>query len=321
MKKTLIFILMAIASLNIYADSLRTLKTNIIVIDKNTPVETIIKLEEALVIRLPDNINMLSGIEIKITMPSLLRNIQGIAAAIYNNIKPAPQENILTYTADRFFFKLLPVGDDITIIIPFESDQESSKGLGIFPTAVVDTNSFPVALILYPATKGLPANIEKQNFIVHIRPLMGNKGYLDLRLKGLSPAERIHSIIEIDGKPVKYDNNPILLEEGLHSVRITGPSFSDIEKTFAIESGKSTTLDIEIKKEYPTLFIQAPDIAMIILDGKPLEDFYNNLIPIKKGKHSIIIKLGDFSITREFEISDNKTYNINMIMDIVIQEE
>lgn len=278
-------------------------------------------LEEVLVITIPpEERELYAGLELRITVPRKLQGVQGIAGILYRGILPAPSPERRVYQGTRTFFQILPTSTEVVIQVPFPSSDFVPGGPGVFPTPAVAPDDFPLALVLTPVMKGLPSSASSQAFECTVLPLYARKGYLRLRIEGLDDEEIPACAFFIDGKEISYTGDPILLSSGLHSLTIKGPAFSPLEKTFAVEKGKTTELVVEVERAHPSLLFHVPEVAEIFLDGEKIDAAPRELLPITTGTHSVVIKVGDYSITREFEVTENVTYTITLLLDLHIEE-
>ena len=151
-------------------------------------------------------------------------------------------------------------------------------------------------------------------FYITLRPLLVKKGLLQLTLQYPPGSEYEALEITIDGQPLEAPDGSLELESGIHSLNIRSPAFKEVNATIAIESGKTSKVDIILEELAIGLTLEAPQEAEV----------YNHsqtVYPLDPGSHLVRIKIGDYSISKKFTAKSGKNYHISCVFDIFINED
>lgn len=80
-----------------------------------------------------------------------------------------------------------------------------------------------------------------------------------------------------------------------------------------------TVTDISSEIKSPVVNIVAPKESLVYLNNIQINE--SRIDNIEEGEHTILFKLGEYSISRKFRVQNGKNYHINMLLDIDILEE
>lgn len=273
-----------------------------------------------------DSSDLLQGIEINLTIPPALRRYRdGFILLLFKNISPAPSDSITSYYGERFMEHILPPASKFYIQVPVSADHTLKAAQGTF---VVDTicspGDFPVMLSVLPVMKGIPPEVYSSKFEMSVKPVYFPKGKLVLTLSDKDTGENIDSTsgtITIDGTVLPDISGPIPLKTGIHTLTVDIPGYSKEKTSFSLEQGRTSTIALEISRTTPTFSIEAPREADIFIDGTLFDGIHGRIEEIQPGSHTILFKIGDYSISKKIEIKEGKNYNISLFFDIFIEED
>ncbi len=273
-----------------------------------------------------DSSDLLQGIEINLTIPPALRRYRdGFILLLFKNISPAPSDSVTSYYGERFMEHILPPASKFYIQVPVSADHTLKAAQGTF---VVDTicspGDFPVMLSVLPVMKGIPPEVYSSKFEMSVKPVYFPKGKLVLTLSDKDTGENIDSTsgtITIDGTVLPDISGPIPLKTGIHTLTVDIPGYSKEKTSFSLEQGRTSTIALEISRTTPTFSIEAPREADIFIDGTLFDGIHGRIEEIQPGSHTILFKIGDYSISKKIEIKEGKNYNISLFFDIFIEED
>ena len=126
--------------------------------------------------------------------------------------------------------------------------------------------------------------------------------------------------LTIDGQQVIPDSAGFELSAGIHTLSITSNHYEEVNKTFGIGKGQTTMVEIALKRLVPTLIFEAPDTAQIFLDGQKLDPVPTKPLPVTEGSHTVIIRVGNYSLTKKFAVERGRSYKVSLFLDILVQE-
>ena len=77
-------------------------------------------------------------------------------------------------------------------------------------------------------------------------------------------------------------------------------------------------VSIALQPRVSTVRIVAPEGTDIFLDGDRIEDSAAALLEIAPGSHTITMKVGDYSLSRPFDILPGGELTLSLEMDIAV---
>jgi hypothetical protein len=215
----------------------------------------------------------------------------------------------------------LPARAGYAIQIPVRPDHsiKPSPYATLIPT-IVEQKDFPFLFRLVPISKGVSADVESAKFQVRVRPLFSDEGALSLRLRYPEGAsERFPLTVTVDDKKVD-PSAPLLLKMGPHRLGVSSEAYRDESRSFAVEQGKTLDLVVELQDTTPILVVEAPDSAIVTLDGARIDQAAHPTMTVEPGDHSASCRIGDYTLTRKFTAFRGKTYKLVLEIDLQVQE-
>lgn len=275
---------------------------------------------EALGISWPKDLPFVQGFEIEVKSPASALSMPGsIAWEMWKEVDPLPDKTRYGYSGERILTQVLPARAGVVYQIPTrgDNDLQSSPYATVLPT-VVDPGAFPFLFRLIPITKGSTPELERSRFTLRVRPLFTEEGGLRLSFKYPVGLEKGAFDLQIDGAAAD-PTGLIVLKPGSHSLHISSTLYREESRSFAVEQGKVLDLAVELEDTTPLLIIEAPDSALISLDGVKL-DRSKNSFAVEPGDHSILCRIGDYSLSRKFTAYRGKSYRMVLSIDLAVQE-
>lgn len=287
-------------------------------------------LNDAIGIYFPAERNFIEGLEIKMEIPeqtALWRDCCG--AYIYENIKPAPASNQIDFSGNKVFFGVLPGKLSWILQIPFSNEtqfktNQYTKTIEKTP----DISGNFVFLRLQQIMKGVPDEVMNSQITFTVRPILSDKGMLNIKFNYPELSETVNSANEnnitvfINDSTYSLDDikKGILINTGIHNISVISENYRTEVRKVRIDQAKKTDLIIDLKSIEPSVVITAPDGAEVFIDEQPVEDFGNEII-LTEGDHKISCKIGDYEIIRSLSVFKGRTYKINLTVDLQISED
>lgn len=326
LKNKFYFIILIFLSINtvLSAETFRVSKMHTLEIqqDINSEAKAILGINESLAIFLPNDKEFIEGIEIKMDIPDTIAEwIDSVACSVYDNIKPKPSTNQIDYSANRQFVSTLPGRLSWVLQIPFIKNNSFKENKYTTKMDTIPNLSQNVIFLrLQPIMKGIPEETLNSKIKITVKPILLNKGKLNLKLKSNEELQPCSIYIDDKSVPFSKKTQDIILDTGIHNISIISETYRNEVRTVRIDQAKTTSLLVEMKSIEPTLIIIAPDGAKVTLDN---EDFtkFNTEIPISEGEHKINFSIGNYEISKTIDVIKGKTYTANFTIDVEISEE
>ncbi|HET7839690.1 MAG TPA: hypothetical protein VFL04_08015, partial [Rectinemataceae bacterium] len=264
----------------------------------------------------------IQGMEIELKVPAAVMAVPGgFAYELWRRVDPAPEKSRFGYRGERIITQMLPARAGLVIQVPIRKDHSLKSGpYATLVPVVVEAKDFPFLFKLLAVSKGFSSEVENAQFQVRVRPILTDEGALSIRLRyPEGQAEKSPVAITVDDRKVEA-SGPLLLKAGVHRLHIASDNYREENRSFTIEQGKALELVVELQDTTPVLLIEAPDSAVVLLDGQRLDHVAKPQIQVEAGEHSATCRIGDYTITRKFTAYRGKTYHLVLAIDLQVQE-
>ena len=299
-----------------FADNIRGAVKNIITIKSDVQF-TEFNLYDLTGIILEDN-PFIEGLELTLTIPGDLDKYRdSFMINVYSKVNSLPDKSIKEYKGSELLSTVIPVSTNMFITIPILKTLARDLIPGSILTETVLQSGFPLLLSVNPVMKGIPESVLKSIFKLKIKPIISNKGILNLKVFS-TPKDSPYTIFIDDKKTLKEPS--YILEEGIHQLKIVSEGFKEISRSFVINQNDTTKIELELKPLLPVVIFEAPSGAKIILDGKKIDIVDGIGIQLTPGEHVVRIEMGDYFISKKFVVSQEKNYKISLSLDILVQD-
>lgn len=324
-KKIALLIFILHISLFAFAESFRVHKTVILPVTEKTAVSRVqLDVNDALVLTLPEKSLFLQAVELEIKIPPIVAEFRdAIAYAIYTDIEPEPSADIIDYSGKRLHIDTFPGRLGCNIKIPLVQKHTLRQNpytiiLPAFFTKPVKTVFFRLQLVM----KGVPQELIDSVFSIDVKPVLTNKGLLDLHIKypELKEKDKKEFLVFIDENPLDLSRSPLLLETGMHRLNIVSEHYRNEVRSFMIEQAKTSVLEVQLQDIVPLLYLSAPKNTRFFMDNTEIKD-YSNPIAVEPGTHQLRFSLDDYEAVRVLEAENGRTYKVSVSFDVSVTEE
>ena len=280
---------------------------------------------DALAIILPEDTTFFQGIELEIKIPEVLSRYYGsVAYSLYTGLTPMPTENTINYTGTREMIDTMPGRLSLNLIVPLTEPNTIKKNpYTITLPAVYTLESAVIFFRLQLVMKGIPENYEKEPFIITVKPVYIDKGRMSLNVT--YPVDENGERLEfpytvfVDEELVALEEQKLILDAGSHHISMVSDHYRNETRTFAIEPGKTTTVDVELRDIAPTLQFVTPDNTQIFLDGREIP-YTKDAFAISQGEHIIRFIVGDYETVQPIQAVNGRSYVISLSLDVEVTE-
>jgi hypothetical protein len=278
--------------------------------------------DESLVLLMPKDSPFVQGVEIEIKSPrAVIAAPGGFAYELWRRIDPEPDKKRFAYRGERIIMQPLPARAGYAIRIPVKADHslKPSPYSALIPL-IVERGDFPFLLRLVPVSKALSAEAERAKFLIRARPLLIEEGAISLRFR-YPEAEGEHFPLTATIDDRKVDPSaPIFLKAGSYRLGLSSEAYRDESRVVVVEQGKTLELLVELQDTKPILSIEAPDSAIVSIDGRKVAEAERRSLSVEPGEHSASCRIGDYTMTRKFTASRGKSYKLILEIDLKVEE-
>jgi hypothetical protein len=309
--------------------------------DEQQSLKARLAINDMLVIKLPKTIYFLQGLSLEIKIPKAVADYRdAVAFYVYKNMSPTPTAKTIDYAGDRVFLNTFPGRLSYNFQIPLAKNHtlKESPYSALLPE-VIDVNEGYVYFRLQLVMKGTPVAVLESEFDIEVKPILIDKGMLNLSLippkadtRQQIPGEDLKTdkaldlavskknyALFIDEKPVDMIDNTILLNSGVHHLAVLSDYFRNEVRSFSIEQGKITNLIIQLETNEPTMQVLAPESVEVYFDDILLTDF-SKPYQIAEGEHKLRFLLDGYEFIKSFTALRGKSYSITTNIDFFIEE-
>jgi hypothetical protein len=286
-----------------------------------------VSLDSVTLVELTGDVRFYDAIEIEITSPPIVAEYPG--ALTLNILGPTSvtrEDEVADVVGPELLVDPLIRGGKTfyQIVVRGDATPDSSPGV-VRLGDVVPPTAFPIAISITTRMKGLSQAVREASFTVAARPVVRNIGAIRVRFPLEDGTEYDPSdsgepdfALFLDGVEV-VPASEYLLTPGLHRFRLVSERFRDVETTVGVERGTSGSLALPLDLALATVSYTAPRGATVYVDGQavggPIGDF-----TVPPGDHTIVVVVGDYTVTRRFNVGEDRAYSISVTMDIAVEE-
>ena len=313
------------AVLPLYAEGIRTGVAGTVLISPSRPEgETIgLRYNEAVGILFPADALFVQGIEFELRLPRALQGSEStVAWTVYSSVQPEPATNRLDFNASRVISQPLPPRVSMIIQIPVIERHELRSGpfVTVIPK-LLKSSEFPLMFKLAPIGKGFGPALESVEFRLTVRPVLTDEGGISLTCSFPEGGAPVPYSVFIDDKRVDDVSRTMVARKGARVLRVSAEGYREEVVSLSIEAGAISKVSVQLVPDAPRLKLEAPTGSIISLNGVlvPPESF--DELTVEPGEHTIVYRVGDYTITRKFIAVRGKTYRVVMSVELSIQAE
>lgn len=307
------------------ADNVRGPLTHVVTLSEHHPQSApfAIAMEEIFAIDPGSERRFFTALELELELPEVLREYgDSFALYLYEGVTPAPKPGFSTYRATRLLVAQVRFRRKLYIEIPLPNGRP--------PEAAPDTVTYegppervryPLLATVLPIMKGVPSSLYDTPFPVTVRLVPANLGALALRVT--APDGKLPEGLEVklDGKSIQGIEGERLLKPGIYTVEAVAPGYRSISRSIMVEQARVSRIELTLEPvPSATVVIEAPGSATVYIDGERIDHRSAAGHSVTEGTHSIVMKLDEYRITRNFQTIAGKTYKITLFLDLTVEE-
>ena len=324
-RNILFFTLFVLLNMMATGETFRIHKTVMVEMPETGNVVVQAGINDALAIVLPEDTTFFQGVELDIKIPEVLSRYYGsVAYSLYTDLTPMPTAATINYTGTREMIDTIPGRLSLNLILPLvEPNTIKKTPYNIVLPAVYNLNSAVLFFRFQLVMKGIPEDYEKEPFVVTVKPVYIDKGRMELKVT--YPQDEDGQKLEfpytvfIDEELATLEDGKRILDTGTHYISMVSDHYRNETRTFSIESGKTTRVEVELRDIAPTLQFVAPDNTKIFLDEIEIP-YTKDAFVISQGEHQIRFVVGDYETVKTIQAVNGRSYVINLSLDVEVTE-
>jgi hypothetical protein len=282
----------------------------------------------SVIIALGEGRRFFRGVELELTAPAEWLPYQGsLVVSVYSELGRLPAGEgvtggfvpgqVLDLRGNRFLYDPLPGKIHSVYQIPLRPGHGlKSSPYALVPSALVPPPSFPLLFRLSPAIKGIGEELERLQFRLSVKPILGDEGAVRLHVRYPPQLSNRPFTLLIDDSVVDQPAGELLLKEGEHHLLILSDDYRNENRLFLVERAKVLDMNIELQDPTPLLIFEGPERTAFFLDGQPVE----GSVPAEPGVHEVRFQVSDYTIVRTVRVEKGKTYRIALTVDLDVSE-
>jgi len=283
-------------------------------------------MEEIVLVELTGDTRFIDAIEIRLEAPAAISSVSGaVSLTILGPARVSQYDAIADIVGQELLRATLQRGGTTFYQIKLREDADPSGSAAVQRiNRVVPASQFPIALSVVTRMKGLAPELYNADFSVSVEPIVRNAGLLNVTFSDENDREVAPSLaapgfsLAIDGEEVPVQSE-YLLSPGLHRIALTSNRYENQSFTVGIERGQRADLRVPLIQGVATVRYTAPDNAELYLNGQLLAEATGDFT-VEPGEHTIVVVIGEYTVTRRFQVRERREYSLSLTMDIVVEE-
>ncbi len=306
-------------SLALYAEQFRTQIVGELDLRLRKSAELSLGFNDACTLRLPKDLRFIKAIEVELSLPSAyLRNKGSLALVYYRAPSLLPEKGTADVVADRLYIEVLPARLRNVYAIPLDKNHGINSGPYLNVPFIFSGND-DLLIRLMPIAKGFEDGIEDWRFTFKVRPIYKEEGALQVSFSYPEGLEDMPLSLSVDKESLSLEDGELILKSGEHQINIESPHFRSEHRQISLKPGQIQKLHIQLRDPAPLIFIQMPENAQVWLDGEEVFPHEAGL-SCSVGEHELVFSIGDYTLTRTIRTRLGMSYEVNLLVDILIQE-
>lgn len=284
------------------------------------PVEADIGLRELTQIKFESD-EYLKGLILQVVSPqAALQFRESFMLTIFSSISPPPNTSRSYYNAKKIFSAPFPTQRKTYVDLPIAGAGSWNKSTpsSAMISGTLASEDFPLIFVIDPVMKGIPSDVSSSKFRVTLTPILKDIGALDIDILNETLEGEVYFLV--DGMDIGSPDKLHHLHTGVHNLEVKSDRYLDYQQSFGIEQAKTTSLELKLEPALTYIRFDAPEGAVIFFDGEELERVPDKKIETEPGEHVVLMRVGDYSVSKKIDIQGGKTYKVSLFFDILVDD-
>jgi len=304
------------------AEQVRSKIQHTLTIDESySEIHASIGLRELSVIRFESK-EFLRGVVVQVEAPNaVLQFRESFLLQIYYKASPRPQDGVSRYSATKLYSEPFPSSRKTFIDIPFASEKSWNKST-LNSTVVAPSPGpadYPLLFTIDPIMKGIPSNVANSHFKIAVIPVLVDKGALVVEIP--EDVNRDDIELRIDGQKKELTSRRFTLSTGVHEVSVESTHYLPFSKSIGIEKAQTSKVQVSLTPTRSKVRFDAPEDAVVFFDGEQIDVGSTSELHVEPGEHMVLVRIGDYSVSKKIDIKGGKDYKVSLFFDILINDD
>jgi len=317
----IVFCMLTLTDTTAWGEALRGTVSQVLKLDEQyAPISAVIGLRELTGLDFSAD-EYLRGIVLEIDTPNtVLQFRESFMLSFYGSISPPVSSGTTSFNGQKLYSKAFPQNRRTFVDLKLDPDSpwEPSSLNSITLSPSPDKNAYPLLFSIVPVMKGIPSHISKSTFKVTLTPVLKNIGALDVHFTPQTDLSGIE--LYIDSRQIPVLSDPVYLPPGVHNIEVRSQAYMPYSQSFGIEQAQTTKLEITLQPAKSFVQFDAPEDAVIFLDGQQIEGNKQNPVETDPGEHVVLVRIGDYSVSKKIDIQGGKNYKVSLFFDILVND-
>ncbi len=288
--------------------------------EPDQPSETTLRSGDVAVVAIPGDRRFIAGVDIRV-LPQRDSGIQPgmFTVVIYDAVDAPGGDGIVTLGGMQKERIPVTAASPISAVVTFAGSPRQSVPAGTALISDVDPSIGNVGIQLVPAAKGMSQEHLDTTFTLQLTPILRPKGGVIVRFDGedevVSEAELIAEVYLDD---VRITPGEIAeFTPGIYRLRAEAGNLLTHTANIGIERGRIRTVTLTVVRPRATVHINVPTVAQVFWNGELIS---RSEMSVEPGEHTLLIRLGDFTISRKITLEPNGDYQLGVDLDILFKQ-
>jgi hypothetical protein len=318
--KTVVTILGLIFS--VFTLNAQSFRGNVVRLDVPPPdrnIEISIGSGDVAVISVPEDQIFTAGLDIRLRPPSDVQISPGMfSLVIYAAVDAPDEDGVVTIGGTQREQIPITTSATLPVVVGFSGEDRPSTPAGTRFVPDVDPRIGDVGIQLVPITKGMSQELLETTFTLRVAPVVRPKGGLVVHIDGeedaVSAALEVLRI-SVDGLPLE-EGTVGEFSPGIYRLTAEAGDYLSHTANVGIERGVIRELTLTARQPRAQVRINVPSVAEVFWNGELVSD---QIMSVEPGAHTLLIRLGDFSLSRRVELEPNGDYQLGVDLDILLK--
>ena len=207
------------------------------------------------------------------------------------------------------------------LLVPVSNQADDQTAAGIARLDTADPSIGSIAVQIVPGMKAVDEGSLRAEVRVSIRPELRPVGALIVELDGEDDIREraLRQItLEIDGRSLR-PGETIELDPGIYRLVAEAGELLSETVNVGIEQAQVRRVLLQAREPMAQVRLSVPTVADVYWNGSLVAA--DEMMEVSPGDHSIMIRMGDFSVSRQMTLSANETYEVAIDLDILLNRD
>jgi hypothetical protein len=235
--------------------------------------------------------------------------------AVFGAVDPPEESGVQNFAGRRL--STIPLTNPVRqrVFVPFRSDYAGTENSITDPA---DPRIGDIAIQLVPIMKGMDSRALSAAYSVNVTPRLRPVGAVRISVVGdpeLVQRTREELEISLDGETIEADT-VIEREPGIYRLEARAGDFLDVTSNVGIAQGRIREISLEPQEPVATVRVSVPTVAEVYWNGNRMVD--HSSFTASPGEHSVMVRIGDFTVSKRIELNAHEDYELAIDLDILI---